>query len=102
KEISTQFKKHHENSFQFVEQMIKEMALIRTIPAIEFKTSQLYYSTLEMLCGFIQELKRDIEHILMSIFEQRENIDFKKLLNYLTGLQSAKWIGDFRPGVYSD
>jgi len=77
------------------------MVLIRSISNIEFRTSQAYFSTLERLCGFVQEIRRDIEQILMLIF-QKNSVSYSKLHDCLLCLENAKWIDEFRSGVYSD
>ncbi|CAF4392841.1 unnamed protein product [Rotaria sp. Silwood2] len=98
--IKTQMQK--ENSFHTLEQLVKEMDLIRTISVIKSKTNPSYYSILERLIGYVQEARRDIEEILKTLFQREGKINYNKLPKCLSNLKDAKWIEAYRPGVYVD
>ncbi|CAF1389902.1 unnamed protein product [Rotaria sordida] len=84
-----------------LEQLMSELDSIRTISTFDIKTTELYFSTLEKLIGYINESRRDAEKILIALFRQ-EKVDYDKLTSCLISLKSAKWIEKYRTGVYSD
>ena len=100
--INDCFARGKESSLPAIEALIDEMIRIRTIQEIEYKTAQSYHSTLEMLFGFVSDLGRDVEHILASITDNRDSINYSKLYKCLNGLKMAKWLESLRPTVYAD
>jgi flagellar biosynthesis GTPase FlhF len=100
KKIDTQFK--NENSFHILEQYMKQLDLIRTIPIVSLKTSESYWKTLEKLVGYIQESKRLAEEQLRILCRREGKVDYKKLMKSLLSLKGAEWIEKYRNGVYSD
>ena len=78
--INEQFKKERENAFPAIENLVDQMCILRTIPAVDSETSQSYFSTLELLCGFIQEIRRDIENSLQNLTLDKEVNIFARLI----------------------
>jgi len=102
-DITDLTKKSNSKLFESIEPLFREMAMIREeIAMIEAKTSEAYFSTLEMLYGLMQEQRREVEHILNLISQQSKYCNYDHLLNCLSSLKNAKWIDEFKPGAYSD
>lgn len=91
-----------ENAFVVLEQYMAQLDLIRKITVSNSKTSELYYSTLEKLLGYVNESRREIEQLLNNLFGGETNVDFDQLNKHLISLKSAKWIEKYRSGVYVD
>ncbi|CAM4824411.1 unnamed protein product [Rotaria magnacalcarata] len=91
-----------QNALENLEKLIEQLDLIRNISSVEFKTSQVYYATLEKLFGYIYQLRRDAEELLRVLFQGGEKIDFEKLPQCLSNLKSAAWIEKYRAGLYSN
>lgn len=91
-----------EDAFQGLEHSLNQMDLIRTIPIIELKTSRSYFSTLEKVCGFIRELKRDVDETLKAFFRGDNRINYSKLTEHLLKLKSIEWFQTYRPEVYTE
>ncbi|CAF4908972.1 unnamed protein product, partial [Rotaria sp. Silwood1] len=72
-----------------LEQLMGELDSIRTITSFDIKTSQLYYSTLEKLIGYINQSSRDAEQLLTSLFRQ-EKVDTAKLVTCLMNLKNLQ------------
>ena len=100
REINIELKK--QNALENLEKLIEQLNLIRTISNIALETSQIYYSTLEQLFGYIYQLRRDAEEFLRVLFQGGERIDSEKLVQCLLHLKSAIWIEKYRTGLYSN
>ncbi|CAF4867046.1 unnamed protein product, partial [Rotaria sp. Silwood1] len=88
-------------SYREIEQLFKEITLIRTISIIESRTNHTYYKTLEHICGCIRELRREIEDILNGFYRNERN-NYSSLMKCLSSLKNAKWIEEYRLEVYAD
>jgi len=99
--IQKLFKEKGEDSFGGIEGFFKEMEKLRRIPAIEIKTSNAYHGTLETICGFVQELRRNVSHELNLIFQRATNINCEKLCDYIQGLEASKWVTLYKPNLHS-
>ena len=92
----------NENAFESLEQIIKELDVIRTISTIAHKTSQTYYSTLEKLIGYINESRKRAEELLRVMFRREGNVNYHALRRCLSNLRNAHWIEKYRAGIYSN
>ncbi|CAF5143992.1 unnamed protein product, partial [Rotaria sp. Silwood1] len=77
------------------------MNVIRTIPEVESKTARTYYSTVENIRSYMDQLRRDAaEQLLDTIHQQSESINYKQLIRSLAHLKNAQWINSVSPGTY--
>ncbi|CAF4640605.1 unnamed protein product [Rotaria socialis] len=90
-----------ERSYSKIKVLFEEITLIRKIPPIETETNSDYYRTLEHICGYIRELRRDIESVLNGFDSNRQN-NYNALMKCISNLKSAQWIENHRKDVYSD
>ena len=96
------FETKKENAFTGLEQYMTELDSIRKISGIELRTSELYFSTLEKLIGYVHEARRETEQLLSDLFRREKKVDIDRLTKNLMSLKSAKWIEKYRTDVYSD
>ena len=92
----------NDDGFKNLEQLIKELDVIRTISTIAHRTSQTYYSTLEKLIGYINESRKRAEELLRVMFRREGNVDYHTLTRCLSNLRNAHWIEKYRAGIYSN
>ena len=91
----------NERSYSKIKILFEEIILIRKIPPIETETNSDYYRTLEHICGYIRELKREIESILNGFNSNQQN-NYNALMICISNLKNAQWIEKYRKDVYSD
>ncbi|CAF4333156.1 unnamed protein product, partial [Rotaria sp. Silwood2] len=91
----------NERSYTKIKILFEQITLIRKIPPIETETNSDYYRTLEHICGYIRELRRDIESVLNGFDSNRQN-NYSALMKCIWNLKSAQWIENYRKDVYSD
>ena len=101
-EIENKFASQRETSFSAIEGLFKQMELLRSIPVVKNQTSEKYYKTLEKLCGFVSELRRDAEQILNQIYDDKDHADYSRMFRCLDGLKDAEWLEAIRPGVHKE
>ena len=101
-EIENKFASQRETSFSTIEGLFKQMELLRTIPVVKNQTSETYYKTLEKLCGFVSELRRDAEQTLNQIYDDKDHADYSRMFRCLDGLKDAEWLEAIRPGVHKE
>ncbi len=101
-QIEKKLKEDSKNSFESFESDVDQITLIRTIPGIDFKTSESYFTMLNKIFNSVKDVRIEIERSLMLIFEKGLSINFKELNIYLARLKSAKWIEKYREGLYQD
>lgn len=98
KRISTLFEKKRENSFDEIQILMQELDDLHSIEAINSKTSELYFKTIEELCGFVRELKRDVEQELRVFLKSTEIVDCQKLSRGIITLKKAAWLDKYKEG----
>jgi hypothetical protein len=91
----------NERSYSKIKILFEEINLIRKIPPIETETNSDYYSTLEHICGYIRDLRRDIKSILNG-FNSNQQSNYNALMICISNLINAQWIEEYRKDVYSD
>ena len=78
------------------------MEALRTIPEIESKTAGIYYRTVEHIRGYIEQLQRNAEQLLVGIDNQPGIISFTHFARSLSRLKHAEWINRVIPETYDN
>jgi hypothetical protein len=84
---------------QFEKPMLTMTKLRDSVKELDFKTSQDYFSTLEMIFGLISGILKDIEYKLDNLFANRNPEKYQQLSKQLTLLLEAKWVDQLKPGT---
>ena len=92
----------NEISFKLIKEYMQQLDLLRKIPIIEIKTSELYWQILEKIIRFTHESRRSVEEQLRLLFGHADEFDHNKLLISLRNLKDAEWIDDYRSGVHGN
>jgi len=83
---------------------IQEMKAIRKIPVIESRTNRYYYASVEQLCGFLNDKRRDANQMLTNMSNTSRSsgkMVYEKLECYLSVLKDSVWVEEIRPGLCS-
>ncbi|CAF3745049.1 unnamed protein product, partial [Rotaria sp. Silwood1] len=95
------FEGNDNHALESIEKLVEDMNVIRTIPEVESKTARTYYSTVENIRSYMDQLRRDAaEQLLDTIHQQSESINYKQLIRSLAHLKNAQWINSVSPGTY--
>ncbi|CAF4038489.1 unnamed protein product, partial [Rotaria sordida] len=89
-----------EHALEDVEKLISDMDKIRTIPELESRTAGSYYRTVENVRGFMQQLQRETEQLLLTVENQSGTIDYARHAKALLRLKNAEWMNRVSPGTY--
>ncbi|CAF1112663.1 unnamed protein product, partial [Didymodactylos carnosus] len=98
--IKELFEKSGDYALESIEKLVSDMGSIRTIPEIEAKTSGSYYRTVENVRGYMQQLQRDAEQLIVDIEKKTGSINYGHLARSLSRLRNAEWINRASPGAY--
>ena len=98
--IKVLFDKNGDYALEQIEKLVSDMDNIRTIPEIEAKTSGTYYRTVENVRGYMQQLQKDAEQLLVDIDKKSGSINYSHLAQSLSRLKNAQWINRVSPGAY--
>ncbi|CAF4959025.1 unnamed protein product, partial [Rotaria sp. Silwood1] len=92
--------KDRDNALEYIEKLIIQMEILRTMPEVESKTAGTYFRTVEKIRGYVQELQKTAELFLISIDNQTGTISFMYFARSLSRLKNAQWINRIDPGMY--
>ncbi|CAF4058236.1 unnamed protein product [Rotaria magnacalcarata] len=98
--IKELFEKNGNYALEQIEKLVSDMDTIRKIPEIEWKTSGTYYRTVDNVRGYMQQLQKDAEHLLIDIDKKSGSINYSHLARSLSRLKYAEWINRVSPGAY--
>ena len=101
-DVERKLKEDCKNTFENLEFDVSQIKLIRTVPAVDFKTSESYFTILNKIFDSVKNIRLEIERALMLIFDKGETVNCRELNIYLTRLKTAKWIETYREGLYQD
>ncbi|CAF5188623.1 unnamed protein product, partial [Rotaria magnacalcarata] len=98
--IKELFEKNGDYALEQIEKLVSDMDTIRKIPEIEGKTSGTYYRTVENVRGYMQQLQKDAEQLLVDMDKKSGSINYSNLARSLSRLKNAEWINRVSPGAY--
>lgn len=98
--IRENFERAGDCDLESIEKLVQDMNSIREIPEIEVKTSASYYRTVENIRGYIQQLQRDGEQLIVDIEKKTGDINYKHLGRLLSRIKNAECINRATPGAY--
>jgi hypothetical protein len=96
KNIEVLFEKKREASFEEIQVLMQELEALHAIESINSKTSESYFKTIEALCGFVKELKRDVEQELKLFLKTTETVDCQKLSKGIVTLKKTAWLDKYK------
>ena len=99
--IQSLFEEKKEKAFGGIEALFKEMVRIRRITVIKTSTSVIFERTLSVLCGFIESVKNNVLIEIESMDKRTTGVNSKKICDYIEGLESSKWLSEFRGEQFS-
>ena len=89
------------NTFKEMENLVKKMNNIRSIPIIEFRTSEGFHSTIQNMLGIMQQVERETLQFFENL-KNNENVDYDKIYTNLRFLKDAEWINAHKQGNYDE
>ncbi|CAF3671837.1 unnamed protein product [Rotaria socialis] len=99
--ITKRFEESDNHALENIGELVEDMNVIRTIPEVESKTARTYYSTVENIRDYMDQLRRDVGNQLIdSIDQPSESITDKQLIRSLSHLKNTHWIESVNPGKY--
>ncbi|CAF2770029.1 unnamed protein product [Rotaria sp. Silwood2] len=98
--IKEYLEKDRDYALEYIEKLVIQMEILRTMPEVESKTAGTYFRTVEKIRGYVQELQKTAEQFLISIDNQTGIISFMHFARSLSRLENAQWINRINPGMY--
>ena len=97
--IKDRLEKTKHLALETVEQFVRQLELIRTIPEIESKTTRTFYQLMDNVHGSMQQLQRDTEDMLHTEGFQTGAVSIRPLARSLGYLKRTQWIDRIYPGA---
>ena len=98
--IKELFEKSGDHALENIKALVSVMDALRTIPEIDLRTARSYYRIVENIRGYTEQLKTDVEKLIIDIDQQKGITNFKHLARSLVRLKNAEWINSVNPGTY--
>ncbi|CAF3144286.1 unnamed protein product [Rotaria sp. Silwood2] len=90
-QITKLFERNDNHASESIKKLVEDMKVIFTIEEVESKTAKTYYSTVESIRSYLDQLGRD---------QQSETINCKQFIRSLAHLKNTQWINSVSPGAY--
>lgn len=84
---------------EYIEPLVIQMEMIRTLPDIESKTIGKFYHTIQDIRGYMQKSQRDVEDLLHTLEQQSGVINYRRFARSLLRLKNIQWIDRISPGT---
>ena len=83
-----------------IEKKFEQLFWLQNIKKLNQFTSQAYYSTLEMIYGYLSTLKSELVNVMNNNLSNETNYD--KIFELIGYFEDAKWFDKYKEGVYSE
>jgi hypothetical protein len=87
-----------EDSLKEIELLVNVMLKLRKIQKIENLTSNIYYSSTDLIVSFVRKMREDIEKMIPLLL-RNEDVNTKNLCKYILSIKNATWLENVKPGV---